>query len=390
MTAVALSAAGNINQRIKIIGYKTLRSDRPTGLDMPFINLGSNANTLGTYWDMENVFMYGTNATMLTTGSNTKIFNCKLQNRATATGSNAISVSGQSSSIYDSDLSSYRGTPLLLGNAVTYAFGNYIHSASTCVSQGNSQPIHLIGNIFTGCKTSVLNMNVANTSNVHIMGNTMYGSPNGPFYNDYMGIRITTGTSTEMIMNNNFVYLSTAIAEVRPTLQTVWPSTSSPVTVMYNNFYGNGVNFTTGVYVGPTNIYVDPGMTGVRFSSGTTATTSGPTLTDTTANFSTVIDSMTTVYIRSGTGITPGWYGVVGHTTTSLTLDIAPGTSGVADKVWEMTIGNNYSVGTNLRATGNPGVFASTQTVSYLDIGAVQRQETTSTSGGTKGFTFFQ
>ena len=78
-----------------------------------------------------------------------------------------------------------------------------------------------------------------------------------------------------------------------------------------------------------------------------------------------------------------GQYKITSHTSTTVTLDIAPGTNATADKVWQITTGRNFGIGTNLKALGFPGAFQAGLTTGYLDIGAVQRQE-----AGGASFTF--
>ena len=70
-----------------------------------------------------------------------------------------------------------------------------------------------------------------------------------------------------------------------------------------------------------------------------------------------------------------------------MTLDIAPGTNATADKVWQITTGHNFALGTNLKALGTPALFPGGLTTGYTDIGAVQRQEA---GGGQSGIGFVQ
>lgn len=111
--------------------------------------------------------------------------------------------------------------------------------------------------------------------------------------------------------------------------------------------------------------------------TGSTATTSGNVLTQAGGDFSSVVDGRDYLYLVSGTGVTTGIYGITAHTTTTVTLDLAPGTDATADKVWQITTGRNFAVGPNLKATGYPGVFAGGLTTGAIDVGGVQRQEPT-------------
>ena len=57
-----------------------------------------------------------------------------------------------------------------------------------------------------------------------------------------------------------------------------------------------------------------------------------------------VVDGRDFLYLVSGTGITAGIYGITAHTSTTITLDIAPGTDATADKVWQITTGRNFAI----------------------------------------------
>jgi len=134
---------------------------------------------------------------------------------------------------------------------------------------------------------------------------------------------------------------------------------------------------------GAHDLSLDPQFANVAQLTGSTATTSGSVLTQTGANFSSVVDGQDYLYLVSGTGVTDGIYGITAHTTTTLTLDIAPGTDATADKVWQITTGRNFAIGGSLGGQGAPGVFPGGTTSSYIDIGGAQTlQESSFTFGG--------
>jgi len=383
--AVTIAAVGTANQRNKIIGYRTFRSSPSIAhSDMPLINQGANAFSGGTLWDVSNVFWYGTAASMFTLGTGANAFYNVFRQKSTTINGTAL-VGGVSSQIVGNDISCYRGLGISLPNGQATVVGNYIHSSSTGMAQVNAAAATIYGNIFAGNYRASYRQTVANTTPQYIGNNTFYGSP----LLNRGGVQITTGTTNTVLMNNIFVSLSTGIAEIRPTSGAVWPSTRSAIVSEFNNFYGNGVNFTTGIVSGLATYYNNPEFTNVIFSSGTTATTSGAVLTQSGHDFSLVVDSQTFVFLESGTGITKGFYGVVGHTANTLTLDIAPGTNATADKRWEMIVGNNWSPGTAMKTLGMPEFYSSTSTVSSIDLGAVQRLESPSSGGGTRGYPFF-
>ena len=107
-----------------------------------------------------------------------------------------------------------------------------------------------------------------------------------------------------------------------------------------NNFYNNDTDVTVWQKM-KSDMAIDPAFTNEGQITGATATTSGSVLTQSGADFSTVTDNVDFCYLVSGTGITVGFYKITGHTTTTLTFDIAPGTSATADKVFSVVTGHN-------------------------------------------------
>jgi hypothetical protein len=80
-----------------------------------------------------------------------------------------------------------------------------------------------------------------------------------------------------------------------------------------------------------------------------TATVSGSVLTQSGADFSDVTNNSDYVYIIKGTGVTPGRYKITGHTTTTLTLDSAPGDSSAGDVVFEIALTGRLANFTDVR-----------------------------------------
>jgi hypothetical protein len=149
----------------------------------------------------------------------------------------------------------------------------------------------------------------------------------------------------------------------------------------YNDFFNNTANLS-GVNGGPHDLVVNPLFTNAAQITGATATTSGSVLTQAGANFSLVQDNIDYCYIVSGTGITAGQYLITSHTADTLTLDIAPGNSAVADKVFQVSIGHNYAIGrTAVANSGSPEVFQGGFTTSYTTMGAVQNNSNVQSGG---------
>jgi hypothetical protein len=155
--------------------------------------------------------------------------------------------------------------------------------------------------------------------------------------------------------------------------------------VDFNNFYNNTADVSN-VTKGSSDIALNPSFTNVTQVTFSNGTTSGSVLTSSGADFSGVVDNSTYLYLKSGTGITAGVYLITGHTADTLTLHAAPGTNATADKVGQFTLGKNFAVGTNMKAVGPFGALPGAYSTNYNDIGAVQRQESSSSGGGSYAF----
>jgi hypothetical protein len=148
-----------------------------------------------------------------------------------------------------------------------------------------------------------------------------------------------------------------------------------------NNFFNNTTDAT--LYTKePDALALNPNFTSASQLTGTTATTSGSVLTDSGASFTGVTDSVDYLHVVSGTGVTVGCYLINSHTSTTLTVNNALGTSSGGDVVYWVTNGHNFAIGTNLQAKGVPGVFQAGLTTAYQDVGAVQHQGTASSNTG--------
>lgn len=141
----------------------------------------------------------------------------------------------------------------------------------------------------------------------------------------------------------------------------------------FNNFYNNTTNVTNYTQ-GPNDLALNPSFTDISAVTGTTATSFNYTLTDNAADFSSVVDGESTLHVFSGTGATVLFSTVVSHTLHTVTIAPGTGTSVAGDIVYQVSIGRNFSIGTNLKAAA-AFVLPGTAATSYLDIGAVQRQE---------------
>lgn len=353
------------------IGYTTIRGDACTGSNRPNIAAGSNAVAFGQYQNFENLSLTGTATVILQASIGSRISNIKALNSSTTASRAGIST-GTDGVAFNCEAVSQMGRAFYLVNSNNRHFGCYAHNSLVgFYNAGSRNSIqHCIS---TACTTTGISQN---TTTFYVGGCTFYGyqSPR----NSSIGCSIAASIDTTFLFNNIFSGWVTGVAG---TTTQRYSNRGA-----YNDFYNNTTNATL-YSLDPTDITTNPSFTTVTELTGATATTSGSVLTQSGGDFSTVTDNVDYVFIVSGTGITQGQYLITSHTSTTITLNNAPGTNATADKVWVINTGKDLSVGTNMKAQGFPGAFPGSNTTSYLDIGAVQRVEP-SGSGGASSYTF--
>lgn len=364
-------------------GYASYRGDRPLDSTRPVLNVAATSFSCGNIVNTNTVIFTGTGATVLVGGSLTITLGCKVVN--TSTTSTRIGISATSAGqIIDSEITSYRGRAFSALSSTCQVDGSYIHSSVTGISSTSNAAtvaFTLIESCITTAITYLVSSNLASIQNCILYGTEAQ-----------MGIGITLGTGSAgaRVFNNVIYGFATGVSHA---------DVNQAGYDNYNTYFNNtaNVNAATNWQIGPNSISVNPAFTNVSQVTGTTGafTAANNILVDTTQNFVSagVVAGRDYVYIISGTGLTnSGMYvGITSITTTTntndtLRLDTAQGTSTVTDKVYTITVGHNFGVGTSMKAMGFPGVFPGGLTTGYLDIGAVQRQE--SGGGGGGSFTF--
>lgn len=370
--SVSATPAGTVTNHGKIIGYSSVRGDNPTGGSRPTVSNGASSFLIATRWDVYNLIVTGTTTTTFSSGTSGTLYNCKFIN--TSTTADRTGVAPSTSILVDCEAISYRGYACTVGSTTTTIDGCYFHDSNYGLrfTAADSTGFTVMNTIISDNVSGSISMSGAAVGRVTYLNNTLYGAstPRG------VGIGCVTGTGA-LALSNNIIYgfvSGVSLADAQNFSLSV-----------NNNFYNNTTD-RTNWNTSSTDKALDPQFTNVGYLSGSTATTSGSVLTQSGADFSSVTDGVDFVYIPSGTGITPGKYPITSHTTTTLTLGIAPGTNATADKVWNIVTGHDFSIGTNLKAQGFPGAFQAGLTTGYLDIGAVQRQE--AGGGGSSSYTF--
>lgn len=350
-----------------MVGYNTIRGDEPTGANRPIINLGTVAITFGQYQLGRNFIFTGTAAATVTIGLGSQWRNINSLNTSTSAGRRALVIGGSDCTFWNCEAVSQNGTAFQLVASSAKAIACYAHDSDIGIGLESSR----IGAFFCLCesnKTAGINC-INSTVSGHIINNTIYGSE----------AKIGTGINFAGTGNNPIsVYNNIIYGHVSGMVQATTQQLNN--IGAYNDFFNNTTDVT--LYTkDPTDIALDPGFTGLSQLSGSTATTSTNTLTQTGA-FASVTNNVDYLRVVSGTGATAGIYLITSHTNDTVTVNNSIGTNATADKVWVIPIGHNLAIGTNLKAKAFPGQFQAGFTTGYLDTGAVQRQEPTSGSGG--------
>jgi hypothetical protein len=368
LSAGLTMANGAVTGLITINGYNTVRGDNPTGDDRPLVQCGNIALNFGQRYVVRNCRFTGAFTSTVVCPIGTQMFNCKVINSSVTANRPAILANGVSTQIVDCEAISYRG-PAVSTTAVGILVDScYLHDSNfgiSCTASGNDFSNNIISSNAGGAFT----FSAASTS-CSMVNNTMWG---GQSSITGIGVTFASGAVDHIIMNSIIYGFVTGVSDgnAGPTFNYL----------DYNDFFNNTANLS-GVNGGPHDLVVNPLFTNAAQITGATATTSGSVLTQAGANFSLVQDNIDYCYIVSGTGITAGQYLITSHTADTLTLDIAPGNSAVADKVFQVSIGHNYAIGhTAVANSGSPEVFQGGFTTSYTTMGAVQNNSNVQSGG---------
>lgn len=357
-------------------GYTSTRGDRPSiaSGNQPTLALGSQTfNGGGTneeYYNLSfttaetNGIVIG-NAGTMNIGS--KMFNCKC--RQTSTG-----ICIQGGSVFFSDIMGGTGQGYMAtGNGSTaILYGNFFHDSNKCVNMSSASTLEfaVINNVFAGC--SVNGIRTLINGPQYFLNNTIYGAATPAGTNG--GIEFGNSAAWKVVALNNIVTGYTTGVKATTLVSSITPY------VDYNDYYNNTTNIDSAVdwQTGPHDLTSDPGFASLVVRSGTTATTTaGNHLVQSGATFQTWgIAAGDRLDIISGTGPTQGGYVISSvDSETQVTVDTTLTANASADKQWQIIKTSNLSPGNNMKGAGIPGLFPSSNSTSYLDIGGVQRQE---------------
>jgi hypothetical protein len=325
------------------------------------IQCGANVLNLGGFFQTSDCIFIGTGTSVTSSGSNNVLKNCKFINNSTTANRAAATLGGgANNTVINCEMVSYRGNAVLASTAGNLIQGCYIHDSNNGISTQGAGNVY-INNLIVGNVAAGITNNTSSHNGVYL-NNTLWGGDS---------IKVGTGINGNssgnlLAMNNLFYGFVVGISSSAPD--------SFAFSSNYNSFFNNTDDYS-GTVAGTNDVTIDPEFVNAVQITGFTATTSGNDLTQPGADFSTVIDNQDFCHIVSGTGVTAGQYLITAHTTTTLTLDIAPGTNATTDKVFRVLTGRNFYTGRDTADLGSPGLFPGVPTTSYMDIGATQRQE---------------
>jgi hypothetical protein len=206
-----------------------------------------------------------------------------------------------------------------------------------------------------------------------IGNNTIFGSTN----TTGIGVSIATGGTDIRLINNIITGFVTGVSHF---------DTQSVGYDNFNNYHNNDADVSAASQwqKGPNDTAIAPAFASVGQVTGSTATTTaGNHLVQSGATFQTgaipVVAGRDYVYVVSGTGVTAGIYGILSvDSDTQITTDIALTANATADKVFQITVGHDFTPGSALAGLGAPGAFQGGYTTAYNEQGAV----TPRSSGG--------
>lgn len=358
--AVAVSSGLSVlGTPVKFKGYNSTRGDDPRGSTRPTVDTNGNTFNLDQYWQVSNLIITGNTANICAGGLGMEYNYCKITNTSSTTARNCIN-NGADTSVFGCELVAQNGTGIVTALGLKIV-GSYFHDSNNGVLTGAATGrCNVSGNVFESMITAGVNVALTSTG-FAVQNNTFYGAE---AKSSGSGLIIGSGSPSVRFTNNIFYGWTTGVNI---------GGANGSCSGAYNDFFNNTTNGTNYTLDG-TDITVNPGFAGASQITGSTATTSASTLTQAGGDFSTVTDNVDYVRVISGTGVTTGVYLITGHSGTTLTTNNALGTSSGGDVVYVVGVGHNFAPGTALRATGWPGTFGA-ETTSYMDIGAVQRQE---------------
>lgn len=327
------STSATAQTMIRHNGYNTVRGDltvlaaSASKANKPTIAAGAQTHTNGQYHRFDHIKWTTTTSTGIGFGTGGQTRFCHLLNSSTTANRPALNQSGSDGYHLGTEAISQNGQAISVTGNNTKIIGCYGHDSDIGVSYSTSRGV-IAFCVLKSNKTAQLSL-AASGATCMVMNNTCYGSQ----AKVGTGILIAASAVTNQILNN-IVYGCTSGIE-----QTTAAQDSNQLG--YNLLYNNTTNYTLVTPCTCDITTTDPAFTNATELSGSTATISTNTLTQTGA-FANVTDNQDYLRVVSGTGATAGIYLITSHTTDTVTVNNSIGTSAVADKVW--VIPNNHNM----------------------------------------------
>lgn len=328
--------AGTAAAVITFEGFTTVHGDLNnavlTSSNTPTIACGSSfLFTTPTFTNVKFINFTGSNTSVLTVGSSSKVIGCKSVNSSVSTGRTAIAA-GSTSTIMRCEAISYRGYAIGTTNGATCFFANYCHDSDVGIRGTSTTAYQCIGNIVASCVTAAIQFTGASTD-IRVFYNLLYGreSIGG------IGLSLATGITNVIVLDNIICGFTTGVSV----------ADANTCGIDDFNCYRNNnsnVNSSLNWQQGPNNTSNDPVFTNVLEVAASDATISGAVISSASSDFSNVTDNADFCYLINGTaGPTFGKYLITSHTGTSVTVfPTAVGNSAVADHGFSVTTGMDF------------------------------------------------
>lgn len=365
------SASATSAAPVSIEGYNTIRGDNPSLSNCPLVTCAALTVTPGNYKKFRNLKFTGTAADIIISGNGNLFVNCSFKNTSTTTNRYAFRTTNFGNKAIRCEFVSQNGYGASSQHSAAFFLFCYFHDSNYGLMGNSANTYYLVADscLFSHNRTGAF---YSSLSHMGLFSNcTFYGRQS----KIGTGILMDDPSANYQIVNSIISGFVTGVSS---------ESSNDETSTSHSNNYYNNTTDVTNFYKGINDTSLDPQFTNASEISGTTATTSGSVLTQSGGDFSAVEDNVDYLHVISGTGVTTGGYLITSHTGTTLTVNNALGTSSGGDVVYFVSSGRNFKIGTNLKA-GFSYSFNS-DTTSYIDIGAVQREELTSGGGAYASF----
>ncbi len=351
-------------------GYQTTRGDAPQGANRPLIKLnGSLILWGGPHWNIANISTQGTSVNDTygafgAVGTYIRIANCKAVNQSS--GDHAAMIVGTDTTIVGAELVAYGGAGLSVGSNTSITISNsYFHDSVDGIREtygGSPVNITVQNSTFENMTRAAFNVsNATAVGEYFIQNSTFYG---GESTKIGIGIYMQATAPSHLTAYNNIFYgLATAINFVN--------ASGVGENIEDGNAFNNNTTARTNIAAGPNSITRNPNFASVGQYTGTTATSSSTTLTDSGAAFTNVVAGRDYLYVSASTGGNTGIFGITGKTATTISTDnsLGTGTAITYSIIW----GHNFAPGPTMKGVPNP--TGNLNSTSYRTIGAYQRHE---------------